>query len=111
VIERGRAVEKFINRYVREMAAQQLRARFEGYDVPIVNAPYLNISELVGELSKGHPFAMGWFQRADGKYQYSLRSRMPEGIDVSELAKKYGGGGHKHAAGFTLEMPLVTHVP
>lgn len=30
---------------------------------------------------------------------FSLRS-CPEGMDVSEIAKGYGGGGHKHAAGF-----------
>lgn len=32
---------------------------------------------------------------------YSLRSR-EGGVDVSEIAKQFGGGGHKHAAGFRL---------
>ena len=37
----------------------------------------------------------------------SLRSR-PDGIDVSELATKFGGGGHPHAAGFRLkEAPCL----
>jgi len=31
----------------------------------------------------------------------SLYANKPEDIDVSEMAKKYGGGGHKGAAGFT----------
>jgi nanoRNase/pAp phosphatase (c-di-AMP/oligoRNAs hydrolase) len=43
---------------------------------------------------------VGWFQNAEGKYVYSLRSR--HGFDVSELAKKFGGGGHAGAAGFTV---------
>lgn len=39
---------------------------------------------------------------------FSLRS-YPEGLDVSEIAKGYGGGGHKHAAGFKVsrDHPLA----
>lgn len=40
-----------------------------------------------------------------GTYKVSLRSTYP-GIDVSRLAKMLGGGGHKKAAGFTIEHPL-----
>lgn len=47
------------------------------------------------------PVALGWWQRFDGKFQFSLRSRGD--IDVSEIAKKFGGGGHKNAAGFQLK--------
>lgn len=66
--------------------------------VPVVNATTL-FSEIAGELAKGHPFAACYFDRQDGKRQWSLRST-PDGVDVSEIAKAHGGGGHKHAAGF-----------
>jgi len=102
VIKKGDAVLAYVDRYVHEMCAQARTVRFEGYDVPIVNAPYICISELVGELAKSAPFAVGWFQRADGRYAYSLRSRGPDGVDVSEIAKRFGGGGHRNAAGFWL---------
>jgi nanoRNase/pAp phosphatase (c-di-AMP/oligoRNAs hydrolase) len=36
----------------------------------------------------------------------SLRS-FHETVDVSEIAKKYGGGGHKKAAGFRLPGDAV----
>ena len=36
---------------------------------------------------------------ADGKWNYSLRSPK-DGTDCSEIAKRFGGGGHFHAAGF-----------
>lgn len=49
--------------------------------------------------SKVRPFGACYFDRQDGKRQWSLRSA-PQGIDVSDVAKKFGGGGHKHAAGF-----------
>ncbi len=70
--------------------------------VPIVNATTL-FSEIAGELARGHAFAACYFDRQDGKRQWSLRSA-PDGADVSEIAKAHGGGGHKHAAGF--EQPL-----
>ena len=94
----GEVVEDKIRHYVTEVAKNARRIVFWGYDVPIVNAPQVDISELVGFLSNGETFAMGWWQRADGMFSYSLRSRGD--FDVSALAKKHGGGGHKNAAGF-----------
>jgi bifunctional oligoribonuclease and PAP phosphatase NrnA len=35
----------------------------------------------------------------------SLRSR-PDGIDVSEIARSFGGGGHRRAAGFSTDVPM-----
>jgi nanoRNase/pAp phosphatase (c-di-AMP/oligoRNAs hydrolase) len=61
------------------------------------------ISEVVGALSEGEPFAIGWFER-DGDAIVSLRSRYG-GVDVSTIAKAYGGGGHAMAAGF--RMPIA----
>jgi bifunctional oligoribonuclease and PAP phosphatase NrnA len=39
------------------------------------------------------------------KHRVSLRSRSDE-LDVSVIARKAGGGGHKQAAGFSSELPL-----
>lgn len=39
-----------------------------------------------------------------GKIKVSLRSK--NHIDVSEIAERHNGGGHKKAAGFTLHIPL-----
>jgi oligoribonuclease NrnB/cAMP/cGMP phosphodiesterase (DHH superfamily) len=44
----------------------------------------------------------------DGKaWRVSLYTKN-ESIDVSEIAKKYGGGGHKQAAGFVCETEFMT---
>jgi oligoribonuclease NrnB/cAMP/cGMP phosphodiesterase (DHH superfamily) len=96
----GSAVLRKIDCYVRDMCTQARRIEFAGHaDIPVVNAPYINTSELVGELAKSAPFAVGWFHNSAGMYQYSLRSRGD--FDVSELAKRFGGGGHRQAAGFS----------
>lgn len=97
-IERGEAVEAKVMQYVTEVRKNARRWTFEGHDVPLVNAPQVDISELLSAMCEGETFAMGWWQRADGVFQYSLRSRGD--FDVSALAKLHGGGGHKNAAGF-----------
>ena len=104
--ERGEAVLAFIDRYVHEMTAQARTVEFEGYKIPVVNAPYINTSELVGHLAQSAPFAIGWYHRSDGMFAHSLRSRGPDAVDVSEIAKRYGGGGHRNAAGFATRAPL-----
>jgi uncharacterized protein len=69
-------------------------------EVPIINASYTSISELLDRImiERNCPLAVGWRMRNDGKISFSLRSRGD--LDVSEIAKRFGGGGHKHAAGF-----------
>jgi oligoribonuclease NrnB/cAMP/cGMP phosphodiesterase (DHH superfamily) len=103
VIEAGCAVQRKVEAYVDGMAKQARMLRVAGHDVPVVNAPYINTSELVGHLAERADFAVGWFQRYDGMFQYSLRSRGD--YDVSKLALTYGGGGHVQAAGFVSELP------
>lgn len=78
--------------------------RIDEYSVPCVNATVL-FSEIAGELAKGRPFGACYFDRQDGKCQFSLRSD-ENGIDVSEVAKRFGGGGHKHAAGFETDQKI-----
>jgi phosphoesterase RecJ-like protein len=35
-----------------------------------------------------------------------LRSH-PDGVDVSAIARSFGGGGHKRAAGFSTDLPMA----
>lgn len=75
----------------------------DGYKVLAVNATTLT-SEIAGELASGRPFGACYFDRADGLRIWSLRER-GSGVDVSEIAKRRGGGGHKSAAGFQEPIP------
>jgi phosphoesterase RecJ-like protein len=47
-------------------------------------------------------------EAANGEVRVSLRSR--DGTDVAALASRFGGGGHRAAAGCTLPGPLPTAV-
>jgi uncharacterized protein len=67
-----------------------------------INAPPEYASELGNLLAKeSGTYGAVWFYRGGGKYQVSLRSIGD--FDVSAIAKQYGGGGHKNAAGFVID--------
>jgi oligoribonuclease NrnB/cAMP/cGMP phosphodiesterase (DHH superfamily) len=104
---KGEGALAFEQMCARMAAETACMVEFEGHVVPCVNVPYTLVSTTAGLLAEKAPFAIGWFQKADGTFQYSLRSRGEGGVDVSEVAKKYGGGGHRNASGFTLEY-LIT---
>lgn len=46
-------------------------------------------------------FGLCWYYTKDGTIACSLRSNGD--YDVSAIAKVFGGGGHKNAAGFTTD--------
>lgn len=89
-----RAERQIIDTHVRNARVMDVA----GHRVKAVNATVL-FSEIAGELAKGQPFGACYFDRQDGKRQWSLRSD-ESGLDVSAIAKAYGGGGHARAAGF-----------
>jgi nanoRNase/pAp phosphatase (c-di-AMP/oligoRNAs hydrolase) len=103
--ELGSIALRVTEQYVQTQVTRAKKTRISGHDVPCVNTTFA-ISELVGELAKTAPFAAGWFQRDDGKFVYSLRSSGESNVDVSAIAKSYGGGGHARAAGFTVDTLL-----
>ena len=102
----GTHIQRYYRTIVDEMKTKASMFVWKGHTVPVVNAPYFMASDVAGELSEGHPFAATYSVEADGSITYSLRSR-EDGIDVSEIAKSYGGGGHFHAAG--CQVPLMVH--
>lgn len=81
---------------------------FAGYKVLAVNAPSEIKSELGHKLAeKTGTFGVIYYY-FEGKWRFSLRS--VDDFDVSEIAKKMGGGGHKNAAAFTIpfENPVTS---
>jgi oligoribonuclease NrnB/cAMP/cGMP phosphodiesterase (DHH superfamily) len=97
----GYHIGRDYNQRLEELAKNKKMVEIRGYAVPSVNASYHFASDLANNLSVNYPFAASWY--FDGKkYAFSLRSK-ENGIDVSKIAVSFGGGGHKHAAGFAVE--------
>jgi uncharacterized protein len=97
---RGEAILAYQETQVDYLVKNAREVEIGGYKVLAVNSPVLQ-SEIGEKLAQGRPFGAVWFEREDGARVWSLRSRPPTGVDVSEVAKKLGGGGHAQASGFT----------
>ena len=111
IMREGAAILRDRDTMVNELLAITTRQMVIGpYLVPVANMPYTMASQAAGQLAQGHPFAATYFDRADGSRVFSLRRRDGD-VDVSEIAKLYGGGGHAAAAGFTAETGWEGHDP
>lgn len=95
----GVAIERKHHKDIAELVGVlKRRMNIGGYSVPVANLPYTLTSDAGNLMAEGEPFAACYWDTPDGRV-FSLRSR-PEGLDVSEIARHYGGGGHKNASGF-----------
>jgi oligoribonuclease NrnB/cAMP/cGMP phosphodiesterase (DHH superfamily) len=98
LLAEGEAIERYYRTLVEQAKKHAYRREIAGHEVPVVNAGLFMASEVANELAEGEAFAAVYAEDKDS-VTFSLRSR-PGGLDVSEIAKRFGGGGHKHAAGF-----------
>ena len=70
------------------------------------NAPAFLASDLGHELAnKSGTFGLVWSVAGDGQVHCSLRSNGD--YDVSAIAKAFGGGGHRNAAGFSTDIDTL----
>lgn len=100
----GLAIERYKATTVGRIVSAHRWMEIAGYRVPVVNSIVL-MSEVGHALCQfqdefGHPAQFGayYFDRSDGMRQWGARSIGD--FDVSAIAKKFGGGGHKNAAGW-----------
>ena len=97
----GRAILRYENELVTKLASHATLVRFEGAMVPSVHSSVLT-SQIGERLSADHPFCVIWHDR-NGRRYFSMRSR-EDGTDVGAIAASFGGGGHTHAAGFSVPL-------
>lgn len=97
----GAAIMRHIDMNVDRLIATNKRdIKIDGHLVKAVNCP-LYQSEIAGKLAEMGTFGAVYYDLGE-KRIYSLRSRSD--FDVSEVAVKYGGGGHKAASGFNVPI-------
>ncbi|EKT4479438.1 phosphohydrolase [Pseudomonas putida] len=95
----GAAIERKHHKDIAELVAvMKRRLVIGGHDVPAASLPYTLTSDAGHLMAQGEPFAACYWDTPEGRV-FSLRST-DEGLDVSEIAKQYGGGGHRNASGF-----------
>ncbi len=96
----GVAIERKHHKDIAELVdVCQREMEIGGLVMPVANLPYTLTSD-AGHLmaSRSGGAAACYWDTPDGRV-FSLRS-IDGGPDVSEIAKQYGGGGHRNTAGF-----------
>lgn len=92
------------NYYAGLVKSHSFLTELEGYKVIACNAGSVS-SQLFDTITEDYDIMMSFV--FDGK-QWTVSLYTKKDIDVSEIAKKYGGGGHKQAAGFQCrELPFI----
>ena len=105
----GAAIERKHDKDVAELVAVCKRRMVIGaYDVPVASLPYTLVSDAAHLMAQGEPFAACYWDTAEGRV-FGLRAT-DDGVDVSDVAKQYGGGGHAKAAGFKVPRGHVLAV-
>lgn len=104
VVASARAIETFYDQKVSEIVRTASPRLINNVLVPVANCTWAFASDVAHALLISHPdapFAATYYDRGDGSRTYSLRSD-DDRDDVSSHAKRYGGGGHRNAAGFVV---------
>ena len=112
----ARAIAKYEEEQIERLASYWRWIYIDGHKIPAVNCR-MWLSDVCAVLYKKFPdvpFVATYFDtppkvgeefdQEQGIRVYNLRSA-EHGADVSKIAKKFGGGGHYHASGFS--VPLV----
>lgn len=107
--QEGCAILRYEHELVSKLAGQAVLVEFQGETVPSVQSAILT-SQIGERLSAEAPFCIIWHDR-DGRRYYSMRSREDGGTDVGAIAASFGGGGHTHAAGFSVPLDMDGSLP
>ena len=100
--ERGSYILSYSKTVISKIAKSAVLRKIDGKSVLTVNSSHW-MSEIGNTLSTRCDYALVWYwDHASRQARVSLRAHHEE-ADVSEVAKKWGGGGHRKASGFSLD--------
>jgi oligoribonuclease NrnB/cAMP/cGMP phosphodiesterase (DHH superfamily) len=101
-VHQGTAITRYETQKIEEVCKMAFTVIIAGYEVPVVNVPVTMGSAAAHRLLSLFPkssFAAYYWDSQEAR-NWGLRGRDSDDFDVSEIAKKFGGGGHKKASGF-----------
>lgn len=104
VITAGEAILRYQQQLAERICENYYIVEIAGYKAAIVNSCPILMGEVGEILTKipGVDFGAYYFDRKDGIRQWGARSIGD--FDVSIIAKQFGGGGHKNAAGWQVNL-------
>lgn len=107
LIEKGQKMGDVKDNIVKSITGGAQKIMFEGYTAYVVNNATL-ISEVGEELLKKDDCQIAlcfYYPVKEKMWRVRMRSK---DVDISVIARKYGGGGHEKAAAFTYNGDILT---
>lgn len=108
LVAEGASILRYQDQLLNVIIDHAREVELDGHRILAANTSCI-FGQAATRLAKTETFGLAWYLREDGKFIHSLRSR-PDGIDVSEIAKRHGGGGHVHSAGFETDTMILQEV-
>lgn len=105
ILSEANAMQRFFEQKVAEIGRLARSGLIDDHEVPLCNCPPMFASEVGHWLLDQFPNApfVACYSDQGSSRGYSLRSR-DDRVDVSAVASKFGGGGHRNAAGFGFKL-------
>ena len=109
IINDGRALlRKHFQDIESNLAVCKRQMTIGSHVVWVASMPITMTSDAANKLAEDGPFGVCYWDTPEGRV-FSLRSTKESDFDVSKVAQIYGGGGHKHAAGFRIPFENLLH--
>lgn len=106
LIEEGIIIDRYFNQCLSDsLKMGMMKISIAGIEGLMCNMNYIFASEAGHTMANvSGTFGATYYKDINDEYIFSLRS--VGDFDVSAIAKKFGGGGHKNAAGFKIKSLL-----
>ena len=101
LIEQGKQMNNSLEEYIQNKSKDAKYIKFDKFNNVALIECTKHTSELGAHLAKSSDFALLYFYKP--KEQQIICSLRSVNTDVSKIAKKYGGGGHRLASGFIIK--------
>ena len=110
LVVEGEAIERMYQKDLRSLMHLKMMGRIDGHLVPVANVPgkfASDIGNMILNATDDCPFSATYYDTPEGR-KFSLRST-DDDMDVEPIAKKFGGGGHRNAAGFFISNATMDY--
>lgn len=111
LVETGRTLQRYQQDVDKGVMGRSFMVSWEGLNFLCLNTPRCNSLSFAAKdtAENGHDALMGFYFNGSDWNLSLYHAKHNTGIDLSAIAVKYGGGGHRGACGFkTTKFPLTT---
>lgn len=111
-VDQGHAIKSYCDKQNDEYSAAYSRTLdWEGLKFCCLNIGQRGNSDLVrGGLKPEHQAIFAWRHTGDGVMVSLYHAPGHEDLDLSAIAKRYGGGGHRGACGFRIALKQLAEI-